>query len=75
MTMFRCPRCGGPYFGVLLDKRRIECHSDANGVALSQWFIDFVAWAEGKGPKPKHQTPCGWNGQYRDDAPYWIEAP
>lgn len=35
-TDWKCPRCGGPYFGRDADTDEIHCHSDTAGRSLSE---------------------------------------
>jgi len=71
---FRCPKCGGACFGIMMKKTpggmvrdRIACHSLANGHPMSMLPEDIRA-GTGRGIKP-----CGWEVAYSDDAPCWIK--
>ncbi len=60
MSAFRCPRCGGPYFGTVnIDQPNevVECHCDTSGGSLSMFRPD------GTLRKAKEiGEPCGWMG-------------
>ena len=61
MTEFKCPRCGGEYFGtqnIGKPDEFVVCHSDTNGGSLSLIRPDMTM----RNPKELGQ-PCGWRGK------------
>lgn len=61
MTDFKCPQCGGPYFGTYNignPSETIVCHCDTNGGSLSMFNAD------GTLRKAREiGEPCGWRGK------------
>ena len=60
---FKCPQCGGRYFGVIMVKDlvtplRIDCHCATDGESFS-------------GRPAVRLKPCGWSSSYDADAPCW----
>ena len=55
---FKCPRCGGPYFGTVFRRspngellpERVHCHSLADGKHHSQWHQPGTPY-------------CGWSAK------------
>lgn len=55
MTDFRCPRCGGPYFGrpdPIARPRLVWCHCDKQGRPVSAVPGDVT----------RREDYCGWRG-------------
>lgn len=69
---FRCPKCGGPHFGAILDENYeitgYRCHNRADGSPSSDWERDEkgeLQWRK-RPPVPL----CGWSGvleEMKDD--------
>lgn len=60
MSEFRCPQCGGSYFGTVNIGKPSEtavCHCDTNGGSLSMFRPDGTMRKANEICKP-----CGWRG-------------
>lgn len=53
---FKCPRCGGPYFGRDINTGKIECHCDEAGRSFSRTAEEIMA-------RVTRGKPCGWTGE------------
>lgn len=65
MLPFKCPQCGGPYFGrdtnindkgVIVPADTVRCHSAEDGGNLMYHDNNLDMW------RPRPVKPCGWRG-------------
>lgn len=73
MSEFRCPQCGGSYFGTVNIGKLSEtvvCHCDTNGGSLSMFRPD------GTLRKVKEiGKPCGWRGTWQEVRENPVDIP
>lgn len=63
--IFKCPRCGGPYFGRDLATKLIECHCNEHGESLSM-DIDVTDRPAMEAWMKQSTKLCGWVGGDRE---------